>query len=1529
MNGLLAQLFALTGALEAVEGADADAAALEALRRMLAACLVQLDPGLVPVIADPQFSAALNAAAAAGAALAAERTAAGVRLRFVRSPYLGPDHEPGRALQTFGPWMDEDAGLVQFSVFETTTLRSVVVEADVLFFALHELLMRLPADSSIDADLRVVTVTPGTVWLQASRLVAGAAGYALLRVSGGSLQLDQPARVAPDGRLQLVLGGGWTLRLQPEAAPPASLAGSDANALTLSLPSEFELGGDGHIALTGAIGLAGMGSALRFDTPQGAAILADNAIAFAYAPGQNTWAVNSNRSALVQFDGECAATLALWALPLTLIPPEQAFEAAHGGMVAVQLTGMLGCTLNGLNGLDGLDGRLRGSDFRLIATAQGIELNSRRAEASARTTVALWGDARSDLDFAGTLQTLRFASRRDGADLLSWAGGRLRNRWDLPIDASGAPFACDAVLSEFSCIAEADGLRRVAVVAAQPTPAALHGLALENLYLAVSPVRHLAWAASGTALNALSAGTVRLQFDVSRGEPMLPDPYAANWAQAEPAQPAFNALSLALRWQADAAPALQWALKQRIRFPEPRDSTAESDPLLGERFRAQLQAQPEFLNLLDLSTHDHHFGLALESLSDQQPTIDAANRLSVELRHVRLLMQPQVHWEPVQVIDEHGQPGPVLRSQTQGGHSLVGAQAVKLVPVLPGVVGREIVAVANGQRAAAALFSLPFGLRALVRMDRLRRLPGVEPPVALLLHQPLFDAGLAAAQQLRLLARVRSSPLDRPSSRQDPARGMPGAMHQTMNLDVGGGPPASALPVEIADMLKFDTFVPLHAADLSGYGLSCFSRWHRDLPAPNVADAAFGVTKVQLEVLSGRTSYEVIEVRSVLAPCQCQVVRTIVFERRNSGRIQRLDSGWQAVDDGLFSPFVAFETGVLRALRNIRRIRVLPLPELVLDDAAASHWQPVLFDADAEIDGLVRGGKNGRVPALDHRGYIQLSPVWDVNIPPALQREAPDAARFAALFKAVGGTDGGRIGGPVDCHIRIGGTLEMHVQALLAGLAPDDAGQPGFVVAAYGAPHLPRAGQWSAVRIDGATSDVSPIDVRYGLPLIRRPGQPYRFRDPADARLMLNRPLAEYGLLMSTPSSRVLFPKPIIDPAQIGLLASAPPLLADPSCLLQASGAFPRAAFALAAKELAVFDISAANDWRLSQPDFSFTAPLPAVASAAAWDLQRRFLPDANGLMPPFRLNIDSALPDAPWDLAQPEHKFELRIPPFGTIFSIDCSLEALARKSASLVKPKLLFGPLLDKLQEMVNALRALADLPAGLDVNVDVSAREGANPAFVVRLNLQFSIGGGPDGRIDIGLGKFYGLFELDGEFEAALNGETHGRLSLSFQGDIQQAIIPPLIYAGGMFRFALEVKDGGTPVIELGLGTTTSIGGDLIPGLIALEATLSYGYTLIPKSLEPGVMLGIDARAKLLGGLIGMSFSANALAHVTRLNADKTVTIFADIRVAGSVQVAIFLKERFDFRTQFEQNLPLAPLLIVAGANPLVAAATLVVL
>jgi hypothetical protein len=242
--------------------------------------------------------------------------------------------------------------------------------------------------------------------------------------------------------------------------------------------------------------------------------------------------------------------------------------------------------------------------------------------------------------------------------------------------------------------------------------------------------------------------------------------------------------------------------------------------------------------------------------------------------------------------------------------------------------------------------------------------------------------------------------------------------------------------------------------------------------------------------------------------------------------------------------------------------------------------------------------------------------------------------------------------------------------------------------------------------------------------------------------------------------------------------------------------------------------------------------------------------------------------------------------------------------------------------VKDLVNALTQFTGM--GVDFNVDVSAGSGPSPSFVVTLDLNFLLGEGPNERFDIGIGKFYGEFHVHGQLEAALSGSISGSLLAEFQGDVQQGIIPPLVYAGGFFRFAIQIDTKGHPTVELGLGMTTSLGGDLIKDLVEVEVTITYGYTLVPQDLQPGVLLRLEARAKLLAGLIGFSFSLQAMARIIRADLEN-IRIFADIRVVASVTVAWLIDEDVDMRTQFEQNIPLrlAALPLGGGAVALTAA------
>jgi hypothetical protein len=249
-----------------------------------------------------------------------------------------------------------------------------------------------------------------------------------------------------------------------------------------------------------------------------------------------------------------------------------------------------------------------------------------------------------------------------------------------------------------------------------------------------------------------------------------------------------------------------------------------------------------------------------------------------------LLLQPQVLWEPVFA------GGFEMSSLVNGARTLIGAHSVNLVPVLPGAVAEEwIRAVHNRHLNAGAMFSLPFGLRAFARFDA--------DEFAMVAGLNEFDFGptMKSARQLRIVA-----------------NSFDGTMTGSLQIQRSHSGPTHVLDIPVVrDHIKeLENFLPLRYVDLSGYGLSTFSDWRRDAP--------IGVTEVRFDVINGRTSLEVIQVRTILAPCEAHLVQTIIMERRNPGRCC-FDSGLVAVDDGLFEN-PQFDKGVV-AFRKIRRIQ--------------------------------------------------------------------------------------------------------------------------------------------------------------------------------------------------------------------------------------------------------------------------------------------------------------------------------------------------------------------------------------------------------------------------------------------------------------------------------------------------------------------------------------------------------------------------------------------------------------------------------
>jgi hypothetical protein len=1508
MNTLLQQLIELTGQLALAAGAAADS--LASLRRTLAAWLIQQTPSLAPVIADPDADPELMQAAREGEALAADLNAAGVRLRWVREAYLAVESQAERPRAVFGPFIDDELALVQFAFFESARFVVVVSHLETPFFEIREPVLLLPAGSAQDAaDPLRWNLPAGTVWLRAERLAAGALGFAALRITGGIFNagalLPPPE---PDGTLLVPVTAPWTLSVEPEAAPAADAAGSDGNAMAIELPLRLELGNGVAPIVSGALGLAGFGEALRFATQAGAVVIGGDAIAFPFDTDGATWSIAGNRSRLWQADGSAEVAAAVWSLPLSTAPLEQAGEAAHGGSLALLLRNGPALRIAGASGV------CRATDSVLSANARGVDWQVRRAETNLSIDVALWGPSSSRLQSsAQRIAGLRFASRRHGADLACLEGGRVHNRWNRPLAASDRPFDFDGTGDATTLIAESDGLHRTHASASRDSQVdAVQGYALPNLYLHLRPAGRTAFVGSGPAPATLAEGCARLVFDVRFAQPMLPDPYANNWSVDHlDVRRADSALHADVAWSAGIEPTVHPRLRDAVSFPQQPPDAARDDAARN-RFRGVLDAERTHLALLDLSGRDQQFGIAMESVPETPLVIDADNRLNWPLRHVRLLMQPQVHWEPVHVLanDKVGAVDEVVFSTSHGGPTLVGAASVKLVPALPGLVGDEITAVANGQSRAAALFGLPFGLHAFAFMEqRFEQAFGPMPMLALL-HQPGFADSpgdvFEAARQLRLIATGAGLP----DGATDPSRTMPGLMTQTPNLLPNANVLASVLSNEVAGVIDttFADRVPLHRADLSGYGLSTFSRWRRELPPPPAKEGT-GVTQVRFDVLIGRTSYEVIELQSRLWTPQCRMVRTIIIERRNSGEVTRYDSGWNAIEDGDCMRYVKIETGAVKAFRNIRNVRITPRPLIAANPPWL--WQEVRFDADLHLapdPGNATADK--LVPIRDHVGYIQIMPVDVVAANGEFDGPGtvPGVAEFDALMKALGHT----VGGPLDAAIKLGGTLPMQLSQLEVARDSGNPATPRFVLAVSGSPRLPLAGQWAPVRIDGKTRDVSPVDPRGGLPVIRREGEPaFVFRDAALAYQPA--PATEFGLLMSTSSGRVLFPAPSVTPGE-GTVLSAAPLVADPCALAQASGVFPRAAFALQCQGNAVFQLDAADGWKLLNGSFPFTPPAPELAKGGEWAMQRGFPP-----APMIQLGLDTIGGALPWSIAMPQPD-DLRLHIDGlpdALFILRSAFQAASDGKPGFADPTLVLGPALQAVQEIVDVLGQFVKI--GFDVDVDVAAGNGPSPSFIVRLKLQLRLPKQANERIDIGVGKFQGRFEIRGQLEAALSGATRGRIAVEMRGDVQQAIIPPVLFAGGQFRFVLEIDENGKPLIELGVGTVASIGGDLIKNLIEVEATVHYGYTLIPQTLQPGVMLGMEVRAKLLAGLLGLSFGVDAMARLQRVD-PKTVTIWAELHAAATVQVAWLFEEEREITTQFEQKLPLQLFALAAGANPL---------
>lgn len=395
--------------------------------------------------------------------------------------------------------------------------------------------------------------------------------------------------------------------------------------------------------------------------------------------------------------------------------------------------------------------------------------------------------------------------------------------------------------------------------------------------------------------------------------------------------------------------------------------------------------------------------------------------------------------------------------------------------------------------------------------------------------------------------------------------------------------------------------VPLTRIDLSGYGASTFSNWLN----PTAAFAS--TSQAKFDIMLGRTSHEIIQVKSIIYPWAIKVVRTITIFRVGSGYVYRFDSGWRAESNGNFdfryfvnivptdktemdSPF-EIHPGIIKGLFNVQNIEEtkeiafeageMTSPKIVdgnglyvdnpeADDSLLYRLQPVYFDADIEIedatagfvDKTIDGVPKNVVPSKRIVGYVQSAP-RGIPITPEILRNLV----IAQL---------GSIGGGIDCEVNLAkSTQKMRLNRFdFSNSVGSNGSDIVFAVAGRGSVMLPKEGSWTMVQHELSSGEVTPVPASYSIPVIRE-GKVVKKNDlevkiekninsvlirMANPTELLQSPTdstINFGILQSTDTQKALFLNPSFEQNKKKLFSKTPPMFVDAFRIVNSKSVFP------------------------------------------------------------------------------------------------------------------------------------------------------------------------------------------------------------------------------------------------------------------------------------------------------------------------------------------------------------------------------------
>ena len=959
--------------------------------------------------------------------------------------------------------------------------------------------------------------------------------------------------------------------------------------------------------------------------------------------------------------------------------------------------------------------------------------------------------------------------------------------------------------------------------------------------------------------------------------------------------------------------------------------------------------------------------------------------LSAESRYVRAFTVPQLSWEPLFNLTPPaigGDPPFAFNLYANdGGPTRLFNDSVELVPIAP-IPVTEFLVQDFEQRAngfTGALFTLPFGLRAFAEFSRQNQFQSALAGAHLAFNRPEYEGGeLRGGMQLRVDApkHPQESPIFK------------GSTLQLHNVLLPNGTPTftGTLGSSVGTIFNNEFFydgntgykdrgVPLARIDFSGYGASIFSHWQN----PNAAIAA--TSQARFDVFVGRTGHEVIQVRSLLYPWGVRVVRTITIFRVSSANVFRFDTGWQAESDGIYdfrynvysptfdllpqpNPY-EFHPGIVNGVFRVRNIRETNAAanfqqtwhkqngDPYVDDngilrtvdattpanerSPAVNLQPVYFDADVEIDGVVTGAQGGRVPSKQMLGYVQLAPRGE-PLPPSL---------FAQLLS----TQFGALGGPIDCVINIGSSGQlMRLSRADVNASQNAGGIAIFVSAGRGSVVLPKDGAWSVVQHNQGTGEVSPLDGQATVPLIRRgklnsatqttdslANDLFRLANPIDLVRPPDTSTRNYGLLQSTGTQKALFRLPSFQ-TSVDQLLGAPPDFADAYRMLNSVGIFPNVQDALPLNLGAFKTRILEEGYKLldqTNPDNVFEQLLPP---GPLYLINEEFLKlyveyakkDKNGTTTSdgrVRYGFDAAAADLgkKWLSKVNDIGMVVDLGPLKRLMIIKGRFDAEKGADPAFIQPELEFSDALKPVIDILQILLMLqggdykAAFQKGLEIAMSNSA-DSWNYAFHARKEIplvKFPPGPAYDAPTNplklechLAVGVYFNetlaIPSSPGQLIPSAGAflEFGGRLSV-----MCTSVGGATIYATGAvdLRTAADIKTGPSLYMKFGFGAEVVAGLPVI-GSVSILFMVGVEITLSTTELTVAGFLLFRGRAEILGGIVTVTIMIEAKGIVKRLAGPPERTDMI-AQVTFALDISIFLVINISFSKSWQESRQIA--------------------